>query len=430
MPFKQKNVDFLKDEKCFLYGHLIRKAREDCEISLLFLSEISGLSSSLLSRVEHGESYLLAKNKELIESILDVHIDFSDEINQMMQQEFEKLISFWASNDSIEFANSYNRIKSKKQYYYSCAHPLYMLSLLFYEVTINSTKNEMIKNIIKDLNHLIELLNEQQKNILGICTLIFFQNSNTIKENNFYVLENFDVSSKNIKGNILNAVVFFYLAVFYSNSGKVKQAEKYEIAAIGSFLYNMCIEKTLIVKIVLAKAYLLADRFEEAKKIYEDKIKYREKIGQIEKDSEVYLNLLLCAIFEENYILCKKYFEMYLKTEACTDNERLFYGAIVLFLTENHNLKQFLNLEVQHFNGSKENLITLEMIYFFARKEKVMFEKKVLEGLCYYKNSQCLMSKKLFLKLGIKIGKRFKSYKYVVLIQEEYILIQKEQLSG
>ena len=108
----------------------------------------------------------------------------------------------------------------------------------------------MIKNIIKDLNHLIELLNEQQKNILGICTLIFFQNSNTIKENNFYVLENFDVSSKNIKGNILNAVVFFYLAVFYSNSGKVKQAEKYEIAAIGSFLYNMCIEKTLIVKIV------------------------------------------------------------------------------------------------------------------------------------------------------------------------------------
>ena len=373
MPFKQKNVDFLKDEKCFLYGHLIRKAREDCEISLLFLSEISGLSSSLLSRVEHGESYLLAKNKELIESILDVHIDFSDEINQMMQQEFEKLISFWASNDSIEFANSYNRIKSKKQYYYSCAHPLYMLSLLFYEVTINSTKNEMIKNIIKDLNHLIELLNEQQKNILGICTLIFFQNSNTIKENNFYVLENFDVSSKNIKGNILNAVVFFYLAVFYSNSGKVKQAEKYEIAAIGSFLYNMCIEKTLIVKIVLAKAYLLADRFEEAKKIYEDAIKYREKIGQIEKDSEVYLNLLLCAIFEENYILCKKYFEMYLKTEACTDNERLFYGAIVLFLTENHNLKQFLNLEVQHFNGSKENLITLEMIYFFARKEKVMF---------------------------------------------------------
>lgn len=37
MAFKYKTINYQKNKNNFLYGYLIRKAREECEISILFL---------------------------------------------------------------------------------------------------------------------------------------------------------------------------------------------------------------------------------------------------------------------------------------------------------------------------------------------------------------------------------------------------------
>ena len=76
MAFKYKTINYQKNKNNFLYGYLIRKAREECEISILFLSQTSGISSSVLSRAEHGLTTLSELTKKLLKIFLKYKLFF------------------------------------------------------------------------------------------------------------------------------------------------------------------------------------------------------------------------------------------------------------------------------------------------------------------------------------------------------------------
>lgn len=368
-------------------------------------------------------------DKKIIENILEIQIIFSNEINQMILQDCNNLVLAWANQDMINFKAIYNNIKQQNAYIFSSAFPIYTLALLFCEIILKNSENAAIINRINELNSLIDLLDNQQKIFFNSIVLVFTQQSDNYQFiNNSYIVPDFEIAKKELTDDLSSGIICYYLTEYFANSGNSIIAEKYGIMGINNLLNNMYLKRIPEIKIMIANSYMLSNRFEEARTIYFKTLNYKKRINTHENYYAIYLSLLICSIFDANYKECEKWYIACKSTKIQNTEQLYLYKAIYLFLEGNKDSLNFINQKLRYKSKNIHNSLIIDLMKNSLKNQKSAFEDVIKVGLPFYKNSQNLLSKKLFLEVGITATHKIENSKATALLQNEYINILKAQL--
>lgn len=397
-------------------GSLIRKIRENQNLSLFQLSSLCNISKSYLSKIENST---ILCDEELIGIIFKkMNLNYT-KIHEVSKNG-KKLEEFNLA--MINYDAELNKLasdifKDETKYLHSILGPKYRLAKFAWYCTQNISIKE-IQTLEFEVEELLknDCYDESDKQVFLDYQGVY------LKNNNLFELSNKKFSEAVSLGYFGSTtdLLYYHFSILLTVENKLLDAKYYNDLAITNFQSKLNYNRLLFSKVHEANIYCMDDKFERAENIY--KCLLNHKIHTSYKNYAYIIKHNLCW----NLILQKKYKDalevlMRNKNDCNKFDEYYFLIAWIYFKLEMNNYStNYIMI------GKKEvkdiivllKLETIEMLIENTEDHKKRYEKlkNIFES---YKQKLNYESKRFYLQLLIEYSENLYKYKDALIYFKE-----------
>ncbi|MEG0177279.1 helix-turn-helix domain-containing protein [Anaerorhabdus sp.] len=174
MPFSCKDNNGFKSVD-LITAHILRRERENENMSVNFLADVLGISASHLSAIELGKK---KPSNELLITLsknLGVELSMDTNVKDSSADLLNKVLKYLVYNQSNMLVEMYNNIKEKEKniLYYSSGLIEYLLSICISAYMLNEL-NE-VKDSIDELNILEKISSLEHRKIIYLLNGVYYK---------------------------------------------------------------------------------------------------------------------------------------------------------------------------------------------------------------------------------------------------------------
>jgi len=286
---------------CSNFGVLIRLNREHQNINLITLSELSGISTSQLSKIERGIESATNDTLSYIFEALDINFEFIKEELNNISFSFNKFYSCIYYFEPIENAKIIIDELNRKYISEFISVELILANLMYYltyEINIDKAKN-----YIDLLFNLIECLTPYQKQLFYDYCGIYYKEIRRFDKAIYY----YKLSIETNNNQMITAMAYYHLGIVYRKNNQLLKSYGCIQKAKDLFISNNNFRRSMMADLVIANLHSANAEYDEALELLDICLdSYKRINAPLDEIATIYLNILWINIITENYIKAKK----------------------------------------------------------------------------------------------------------------------------
>ncbi|MEA4875384.1 helix-turn-helix transcriptional regulator [Anaerorhabdus sp.] len=361
MPFEEKKIE-LDYRTSLFYGYLVRKARKAAEVSINFIADITSTHRSHLCKIERGITMPSIVLKEMLEEILEVHIDMSTETINETKELLRKYLRAWAICDLVTMNQIISDlIEQSEKYEFSFGLPYYDLILILHSLTTESVSCDCAA-IIKELEELQPVLNDECKILLLDAKALYMLDCGNINQG-VSIFENIIQNRFDFMNNeLLNAFVYSHIVLSYLMMGMSDEIFGLLEIVERELVKLLYFERIVMIETVIANCYATTRNFQKSIELNYRILDYFERNNKKDKLDMIHGNLCYC------YLLMSKYndalFELSLIENYENSGACLFYYEVYAYwqLEQLEIAKDKIEKNIKIENNDEESILMLNIM--------------------------------------------------------------------
>ena len=347
---------------CINYGVLIRINREYQNINLKTLSDISGISVSQLSKIERG---LESTSNEILSDIFEsLDIDFTHlnkelEILKKLFRKFYNKVFYYEANEQIKLLVDNTNTKYQCDFQSMELKLMNLIYNLIYDVNLNK-----VSEIIKQINNVVDLLDNFQKQIFYDYCGVYFRKKRRIDKSiaylNLAINSNFD--------KIATAMVYYHLGISYRKSHQILKSYHCMMQSRQMFLEENNFVRCCMIDFAIANLHSVNAEYDEALSLYRKCLTNYERVNMpVREISKIYVNIIWINILNDKYLEALKIIdELDLNILEYLNNTDYFkLYKIILYFYSNKIDDALALCKIIKKNYNNENIDHNFIMYFY-----------------------------------------------------------------
>lgn len=278
------------------YGQIIRLNRENQNLSLSVLAQDAKISSSQLSKIEHGTIESKEKTyKKIFEALcIDYHLANNEIIKlDILLDEICKDIIYLYDEEMIK--QKWIDYQSSAKVEVISSSSLLIQLILDRTYYFNNDNCKRIVNLLKKIEH---QLNQHIKQIFYLYYGLYLHDCNHLVEACFYLEEATKISSS----SVIYPMTHYFLGQFYRKRKKTLQSNESLLIAKRAFFKYGNIKRSLLTDTAIANNYVENAEYDEALFIYSECIQIFSNANiNIYSKATVYTSILWVLILQKKY---------------------------------------------------------------------------------------------------------------------------------